>query len=308
MSEAPATTPREWFSAVPARRLELVRRCTFGYAVVWLVVRFAYVADVASLPARRFEPVGVLDWMAEPPSRPLVIGVWLVTLVACGVVTLDRGVRLAAPVGAFGMLVLATVTSSYGQVFHTEHLLVLHLLVLAVGVLVEPPARPGGETSGWPLNLMMAIVVVTYVLAGVAKLRWSGVEWVTGDVLQNWIAIDNLRKLLFDDLYSPIGGWLSSIGWVWLPVAVLTLVVELGAPLALVPGRVRTLWLVVAWSFHVGVFTLMAISFPYQLCGIAYLAFVRPEVWERRLRSRATRVLRPGVAARVTFRSYDANS
>ena len=138
---------------------------------------------------------------------------------------------------------------------------------------------------------MMAIVVLTYVLAGLAKLRWSGIEWITGDTLQNWIAIDNLRKLLFDDPYSPIGGWLSSIGPIWFPIAVLTLVVELGAPLALVPGRIRTVWLVLAWGFHVGVLVLMAILFPYQLFGIAYLAFVRPEVWEARLRSRVLPVL-----------------
>ena len=56
MSEAPATRPRTWFAPVPVRRLELVRRCTFGYALAWLVVRFAYLADVAGLPARRFEP------------------------------------------------------------------------------------------------------------------------------------------------------------------------------------------------------------------------------------------------------------
>ena len=176
MSEALATRPRTWFAPVPARRLELVRRCTFGYALGWLVVRFAYVVDVAGLPARRFEPVGVLDWMDEPPGRPLVIAVWLVTLVACGSATLNRAVRFTAPVGAVGMLLLATLTSSYGQVFHTEHLLVLHLAVLAVGMLVEPAAPPDGETNGWPLNLMMAILVVTYVLAGVAKLRWSGAE------------------------------------------------------------------------------------------------------------------------------------
>ena len=138
MSGAPPTTPRRWFSPVPARRLELVRRWTFGYAAAWLVVRLAYLNDLADLPARRFEPVGVLDWMAEPPSGPLVMGLWVVTLIACAMVALDRAVRVGAPIGAPGMLVLASLTSSYGQVFHTEHLLVLHLGVLAVGALVEP--------------------------------------------------------------------------------------------------------------------------------------------------------------------------
>ena len=125
---------------------------------------------------------------------------------------------------------------------------------------------------------MMSIVVLTYVLAGVAKLRWSGSDWVRGDVLQNWIAVDNLRKILFDDLHSPIGGWMSGFGWVWMPIAVLTLIVELGAPIALAPGRVRAAWLVAAWGFHVGVFALMAISFPYQLTGVAFASFLRTEV------------------------------
>ena len=106
---------------------------------------------------------------------------------------------------------------------------------------------------------------------------------MTGDVLQNWIAVDNLRKLLFQDLYSPIGGWLSSIGWLWPPVALLTIVIELGAPLALTTGRVRTAWLIGAWGFHLGVVVVMAISFPYQLLGVAYAAFLPVEVGEQRV-------------------------
>ena len=242
------------------------------------------------MPARRWEPVGLLDWLDSPPSGAVVAVVWMASLVACVAVSFGRAVRIAAPVGALGIWFIATLTSSYGQVFHTEHLLVLHLAVLAAASLLEPPVSSGRDTSGWPLNLMMAILVVTYVLAGVAKLRWSGLGWVTGDILQNWIAIDNLRKLLFDDWYSPLGGWLSSIGWVWTPIAALTLLVELGAPVALTTGKARAVWVAVAWGFHVGVLALMAISFPYQLLGVAYLCFVRVEVaeastrrwWERR--------------------------
>ena len=117
-------------------------------------------------------------------------------------------------------------------------------------------------------------------------------DWVRGDVLQNWIAVDNLRKILFDDLHSPIGGWMSGVDWVWMPIAVLTLIVELGAPIALVPGRVRTVWLVAAWGFHVGVFALMAISFPYQLTGVAFASFLRTEVIVERIRPVVVR-LRP---------------
>ena len=276
---APAapTSPMQWFAPVPVRRLMLVRSLTFGYAVGWLLVRGFYVADVARLPDRRYEPVGVLRLASSPPPDGLVAVVWTVTMAACVLTTLNRGVRPAAPVAAAGMLLLATYTSSFGQVFHTEHLLVLHLAVLALAAVVEPPEPTDGTVSAWPLNLMMSILVVVYVVAGVAKLRYSGLEWVTGDVLRNWIAIDNLRKLLFDDIYSPIGGWLSAVGWIWGPIAFVTLVVELGAPVALLPGRTRYLWLAVALAFHVGVFVLMAISFPYQLLGVAYAAFLPVE-------------------------------
>jgi hypothetical protein len=258
-------------------RVMLVRVVTFGYATAWLLVRGGYVADVARLPERRFEPIGVLRIVATPPPDRVVALVWVVTLVACGTVTANRFVRAAAPVGAVGMLFLATYTSSFGQVFHTEHLLVLHLGVLAVAAVIEPNDPAQEVTSGWPLNLMMSIVVVVYVVAGVAKLRHSGAEWVSGDVLRNWVAVDNLRKLLFDDLYSPLGGWLSAVGWIWGPIALATLVVELGAPVALVPGRSRYVWLAGAWGFHLGVLVVMAISFPYQLFGVAYAAFLPVE-------------------------------
>lgn len=271
------TSPFRWFAPVPERRLVIVRSLSFGYAVGWLLVRGNYLADVARLPDRRWEPIGIASLLPSAPHGLVIGSVWLLTLAGCVAATANRFVRVAAPVGAAGMLLIATFTSSFGQVFHTEHLLVLHLVVLAGAAVVEPPARRGGTTSGWPLNLMMSVVVVVYVVAGVAKMRYSGASWVTGDILRNWIAIDNLRKLLFEDLYSPIGGWLSTVAWVWGPIALSAVAIELGAPVALVPNRVRYAWLAAAWVFHVGVFVLMAISFPYQLFGVAYAAFLPME-------------------------------
>lgn len=285
------TSPMRWFAPVPARRLMLVRSLTFGYAAAWLLVRSAYIVDVARLPDRRYEPVGVLRVVSTPPPDRLIALIWIVTVVACAAVVANRLVRVSAPIGAVGILVLATYTSSFGQVFHTEHLLVLHVAVLALAAVVEPsgPATSdlaAAETSGWPLNLMMSLVVVAYGVAGVAKLRYSGIEWVAGDVLRNAVAMDNLRKVLLDDWYSPLGGWLSSIAWIWGPIAFATLAVEIGAPAALVPGRVRYGWVALVWGFHVGIFVLMAISFPYQLFGVMYAAFFPIERIADRVASR----------------------
>jgi hypothetical protein len=292
LTPAAVTSAARWFGSVPTRRVELIRIVTFGYAAAWLVVRSVYVWDVSGLPSRRFEPVGVLAWMGSPPPRVAVMTIWAVALIASVLVVRGRALRATAPVGAAAVLVVVTMTSSYGQVFHTEHLLAVHLAVLAVAVVVER-ARSDGETSAWPLNLMMVIVATTYVLAGVAKLRFSGLDWVTGDVLRSWVAADNLRKILVGDYHSPLGGWLAGVDWVWPSIAAMTLAVELGGPVALLSGRIRHAWIALAWSFHVGVLVLMAITFPYQLLGIAYLPFLRVElleagVIERVRRRRAT--------------------
>jgi membrane protein implicated in regulation of membrane protease activity len=187
------------------------------------------------------------------------------------------------------MLAIATFTSSFGQIFHTEHLLVVHLAILAGAALVAGAADRGRDRSGWPLNMMMAATATAYVVTGIAKLRLGGSDWLTGEGLRRWVAVDNLRKAVLDDPYSALGGWLVGIGWIWAPIALATLVIELGAPAALRRGRVRLAWVVAAWSFHVGVLVVMAISFPYQLTGIAFVAFVDVERIEARWRSRGLR-------------------
>jgi hypothetical protein len=117
---------------------------------------------------------------------------------------------------------------------------------------------------------MSAITVVSYAVAAVAKLRNSGWDWVTGDTLRNHVARDNLEKALFGDPYSPLARVVLAHAWLFPPMAWATMVVELGAPLALVLRRWRVIWVAVAWVFHVGVLVLMAVFFPYQLSGVAY--------------------------------------
>lgn len=260
----------------PAVRLRRVRMLTFGYAAVWLLVRVAYVWDAASLPARRFEPIGVLAPLDRPPDRAAVMAVWAVALSTSVLAAIGRALRLTAPLAAVAVLLVTTFTNSFGQIFHTEHLLVLHVGVLAVAAVADPD-RGSPDVSGWPLRLMMLIVVTAYVVAGIAKLRFGGSAWLDGDVLRSHVAYDNLRKVLVGDVHSAVGGWLAGVGWLWPPVAVATLVLELGAPVALLPGRIRLVWIGAVWVFHLGILVLMAILFPYQLSGVAFAAFLPAE-------------------------------
>jgi hypothetical protein len=192
------------------------------------------------------------------------------------------------------LLRLATLDSSWGQIFHTENLMVLHVGILAlapraadaVAVGRPHPARtePAGW-YGWPVRLCAVVVVITYVTAGLAKLRYSGLAWADGSGLRNLVAYDNLRKQLLGDRYSPLGTWLVTHGWTFRPQAIATLAVELGAPVALLGNRWRTAWVGAAWTFHLGVLALMAILFAYPLSGVAFAPFFRLERLAAKVRS-----------------------
>ena len=79
-------------------------------------------------------------------------------------------------------------------------------------------------------------------------------------------------------------------------MAVASMAVELGALVAIARSRLRLYWLLAAWAFHVGVLALMAILFPYQLFGFAFLSMLPVEVWWDRARRRTRRRVRSSTA------------
>ena len=283
---------RTWVSEkATARRLAVVRILVGTYAVVFVAIRSWHWLDVARLPDRRFDPVGVLGWLDQPFTPGLVAVLSILTLLAGVAFLVGWHFRVLAPVFAVLLLVMTTHGNSWGQILHTENLLVLHVIILAfspahAALSVGTHERSGGELShryGWALRIMTLVVVIAYVIAGLAKLRNGGFDWLTGDVLRNQVAHDNLRKILLGDIHSPIGAWLVQFGWLFPPLAVASVAVELGAPVVLRGGRWRTAWVVAAWGFHLGVLALMAILFPYQLTGVAFASMLPVEKLADRL-------------------------
>jgi len=172
--------------------------------------------------------------------------------------------RLTGPSAALAVLAVATYRSSWGQLFHTEHLLVLHLLVL--GAALGLAARD----DGFVLRLLAVVTVATYVVSAWAKLRTGGLDWISGDTLRNQIAYDNVRKEVLGAPSSPLAGLLVPHAWLFPPLAAATIAVELGAPLALLGARAARWWAGAVWLFHLGVAALMAIVFAYPLSGVAF--------------------------------------
>jgi len=289
--------------AAPARRLATLRILVSAFGTIFLLVRSSYLFSISALPPARFDPVGVLGWLEEP------LPVWLVKFslafaVACGCAAIvGWRYRVTGPLFALSFLLLTTYDNSWQHVAHTENLPAMHLAVLAFAPAAAALSLDERRSSkpriefhsryGWPVRLMSLITVSTYVVAGIAKQRNGGLHWITGDVLRNQIANDNLRKILLGDTYSPIGARLVSHAWLFPPMALATMFVELGAPLALLRGRVRTFMVAAMWLFHVAILLVMAIVFIYPLTFVAYASLLRPErladAVEARVRARRFR-------------------
>jgi hypothetical protein len=274
-----------WFAPLPAERLAALRILIGGFATVFVAGRSVYWLQVMDLPRYRWEPVGPLTWLDGPPPAPLVL-VAMAAAFATGVAfVLGWRFRAVGPAFAALLLALSTYGNSWGHVFHSENLFVVHVWVLAVAPAADVwSAGEGGRPAarrdagyGWPVRLITLVTVISYALAGWAKLRLGGTAWVTGDVLRNQVAHDNLRKIVVGDTHSPLGGALVEQGWLWRPIAAATVVVELGGLVVLWAGALRRWWALCAWAVHVGIAAHMAIVFAYPLSGIAFASLFAVE-------------------------------
>lgn len=272
---------RNWFFAVaPAARLAVARILVLGFCTAYVLFGAPLLLKFGNPEA--FQPVGVVSLLARPLPSVVAYTIYALCLAAGALATLGIRYVLTAPVFAAALLWVTSYRNSWGMIFHTENLFVVHALVLAccpqAGHCLTPRAvQHNREVSaseyGWPLRVLSLITVATYVMAGIAKLQHAGPAWALGDEIRTHIAYDALRKIELGSAYSPLGVALIPHAWVFAPLAMLTLVFELGAPLALIGGRVALVWCSACWLFHVNVLLLMLIVFPYPLVGVAYISF-----------------------------------
>jgi len=292
------TTTRSWpviDAVAPPERLAMLRILTGAFALVYLLVRLPVFVQLAD---RRngFDGVGLAALLDGPVSGGVVDLVIAVSVLAGAGFVLGWQYRLTGPLFALGMLALGSYRGSWGQLLHFENLMVLYLLIVGLAPAADvwsldarrrtQPDGPSTELStryGWPIALASLVLVVTYVIAGVAKLRYGGLDWVFGDTLRNHVAYAAARLDLLGGTPSPFAALGVRLEWVWPFAAAATIVVELAAPLALLGGRIRTAWVIATWLMHVGILAFMLIGFPMPLFLVAFAPLYRIErLWTRR--------------------------
>lgn len=289
---APTSLWRVIDATAPPERLAMLRILTGAFTLVYLLARLPVLVQLTERTSG-FDGVGLAMLLSGPVPDAVILSTIGLTIVSGAAFALGWHFRWLGPVFAVGFLALGSYRGSWGQLLHFENLIALHLIVFSVAPAADRwsmdaragrrSPRPEATAYGWPIALAALVVAITYVITGIAKLRYGGIEWITGDTLRNHVAYSAARLDLLGGDPSPFAGWTVGASWAWTPAAAFSVIVELAAPVALIGGRVRTVWVIAAWTLHAGIAAMMFIVFPYPLFLVAFAPFYRVErLWTDR--------------------------
>ncbi|MDQ3552818.1 MAG: hypothetical protein M3395_00190 [Chloroflexota bacterium] len=280
-------TERAWFAPMPASRLAVMRIVVGAYTLGYLGQRVRMLARMARSDPRLFAPVGVARPLRRPLPPKAVDALTTATLVSGACFTAGGLHRVSGPVFAGSLVALLSYRNSWSMIFHSDNALVLHAVILGLApsadaLSVDALARDGGAGRrpdlswhyGWPIRLMNTLTVTTYALAAVAKLKGPlGRRWTTGESLRRQIGVDGMRKELLGDGAAPMSVRLWNQVLLFRLLAVGSMLIEAGAPLALVHRRLGQIWAINAFLMHWGIYLLMGIKFRYQQSGLIFAPF-----------------------------------
>lgn len=276
-----------WFQPTSPFNLGVCRiLCFGGLGLLELfdpVERWAAVDPSFWRPQPLFQALGWTMASAGTLSL-LMLGFRTALLLAC----VGLGTRGATLV-AFGLgTYLLGLAENTGKLAHNKTIVVLVLGILACARCgdalsidrwlrdrLRPRAPELPATSWeytWPIRLVWVLMALAFTAAGLGKLWVSGLAWATSD---------NLRNLLIRHQYShtpplALGVWIARWPLLCHALAVGTLVLEAGSPLALVSRRLRVPWILGLMGMQLGIGLLMGIKFlHYAPCYVFWFPWDR---------------------------------
>jgi hypothetical protein len=254
--------------AVPRGRLAWFRTLVYLFVAADLVVFTPWVRHHAEVPGEFYRPLLLGRLLHLPTPTPLLVETvfWLLLPTALAAAT-GRAPRL------LGWAVFALYTEwmvvamSYGKVDHDRFALLVALAVLPTAGAARHRDTTLTERGGWAVRVTQLAAIATYFLSSWAKLRVSGLDWLTGSTL-TWAL---LRR--GTDLAQP----LTEVPGLLVAAQFGIMAFELLSPLVFVVSR-RWRYVVVAcfYLFHLSVFATITISFlPQQVALASFLPLER---------------------------------
>ncbi len=234
-----------WFTEAPATRLATLRILIGAFALIYLAPRYSMLMDIAQTSHTQFEPVGIISLLLGPLPVAVFQMLVILTLAANVAFLLGWQHRITGAAFAFLLLFVLSYRNSWTMIFHTDNVLVWHVLILGLTRAADafsldawrrnrtaaPLDSPFHWRYGWAINLMCAVTVTTYFLAGVAKLAGpDSLNWMSGELMRSQLAVDNLRKELLTGEAPATFGWLFNNVSLFAMMGIGTIVMELGAP------------------------------------------------------------------------------
>ncbi|WP_350284816.1 DCC1-like thiol-disulfide oxidoreductase family protein [uncultured Croceitalea sp.] len=286
------TLKERWFEAISPQRLALLRIATGCFSLWYLISRFEMLQNMIKNTSA-FDPIGVLFWMEEPLSATTFWWVSIALITLNVLYVLGWKFRYTGPVFALLTLLFFTYRNSWSMIYHNRNALVLHIVILGLVAsadawsidawrrrLNDKKVKKAHYNYGWPVMLICAVTLGSYFLSGVAKIAGDlAFEWANGSAMRSQVAVDAIRKSVLVAETAPFFKVIYQHTWLFLGMGILTLILEIGAPIALVKKRWGMVWAVLTWSMHWGIFLIMGIRFRYQMTGLLFLSFFEPEKW-----------------------------
>lgn len=266
-----------------------VARLTTGAFTTWNTLRRrAMFHQLHAQDAAAFVPVGPVRLLRRPLPPRVANALFDAAQVTNLLTTLGIAHRVTGPINAALQYWTLSYRNSWGMILHNDNTALWHQVVLgvtrsadalSVDALVRDrtltPRRFARAYGGIPTVMNIATCAV-YFISGVAKVRSpQGWMWAGGSTLRDQIAADAVRKDVFGTKPPAAAGALYNARGFFTLAGITTLVIELGAPAALLDRRLGPLFSVAAWGMHLGIRVIMGIKFPYNTSGVAYVPFFR---------------------------------
>jgi hypothetical protein len=279
------------FEAVPVGRVAAFRTLIYLFVAGDLVWFTPWVRSHASVPTQFYQPLRIGRLLPLPtPTSAVVHTVFWLLLAAALLAATGRFHRL------LGWTVFALyfewmiIAMSYGKVDHDRLGLLVALAVLPTAGRARHGDPTMTERGGWALRVTQMAVVATYFLSSWAKLRFGGLEWLTGATLTRAVI---RRGTALTDLLVSVPGLMtvSQFGIV---------AFELSSPVVFFVRQRLRYWIIAFfYCFHVIVMATITISFaPHQAAMTSFLPLerIRPIQWARQLTARRRRQPDPTAA------------
>lgn len=277
-----------WFAPVAPERLAILRIATGCFSLWYLVTRFDMLQRLAASDASNFDPVGLARVLQNPMMPALFNLLLIITILLNIAYIIGWKFRWTGPAFAVLLVFMMSYRNSWSMIYHNYIATVLHILVIGVAASADAISydawrqkgrswREKGTASwqyGWGVKLICTATVATYVLSGLAKvfgeLAWA---WVDGSAMRSQVAVDALRKEMLGGAANPWFEWFYPHTELFLIMGVGTMILELGAPAALLHRKIALVWAVLTFSMHWGIYFIMGIDFPYHTTGLIFLSF-----------------------------------